>query len=90
MEEVFKKEQHARQQVQKETVQGFKNEENARQLVQKALDFMKDNQESETVQWQHCLQRGQYRSGTGVWKFCSAITTFLSVDWNLHSKEDGI
>ena len=67
MEEGFKKEQHARQQVQSEKVQGFKNEENARQLVQKELAFMRDEIKNLKMgSEQHCLQRGQYRSETGV------------------------
>ena len=41
MEDGFKKEQNARQQVQSEIAQGFKNEEHARQLVQKELAIMK-------------------------------------------------
>ena len=41
MEEVFKKEKHARQQVQCEIVHGFKNEENARRLIQNELAVMK-------------------------------------------------
>ena len=42
MDEGFKKEQQARQQIQQEMMQGFKNEEYARQLDQKELAFMKD------------------------------------------------
>ena len=37
------KEQHARQQIQNEIVQGFNNEEHARQLVQNELVVMKDD-----------------------------------------------
>ena len=66
MEEGFKKEQHARQQVQSEIVQGFKNEEKCETAGSKRAGFHEGrNQESENGQWQHCLQRGQYRSETG-------------------------
>ena len=42
MEEGFKKEQFARQQIQNEMVQGFEHEENARQLVEKELAVVKE------------------------------------------------
>ena len=38
------------------------------------------DQESENGQWQYCLQRGQHRSGTGVWYFCSATAVFVSME----------
>ena len=81
MDEGFKKEQHARQQFQSKIVQRFKNEENARQLVQKELAVMKDEIKNLKMgKWQYCVQRGQYRHGTGVWYLCSATATHFSVE----------
>ena len=85
MEEGFKKEQHARQQVQNEIAQGFKNEENARQLVQKEPAIMKDEIKN--------LEMGSGStvcSEAGVRYSCSATSTFFSVERNFHSKENGI
>ena len=42
MDEGFKREQQARQQIQCEIVHGFKNEENAIQLVQEEVAVLKD------------------------------------------------
>ena len=46
MEEGFKNEQHAGQQIQSEIVHGFKKEENARKMVQNELAVMKDELKS--------------------------------------------
>ena len=78
VEEGYKKEQHARQQVQSEIAQGFKNEENARQLAQTELAIIKDEIKNlKGGQWQYCLQRGLYWSGAGV-----ARPPPLSSRWN--------
>ena len=59
MDEGFKIEQHARQQIQSGIVQGFNNEESARQLVQKDVAVMKDDiKKTQDGWWQYDVQRG--------------------------------
>ena len=91
MEEGFKREQHARQQVESEIVQGFKNEENARQWVQKELVVMKDEIKNlkmgsgSTV----CIEAS---TGMGLGSGTFAQPRPLTSRWNetFHSKKDGI
>ena len=74
MDEGFKKEQHARQQVQSESVQGFKHEENARQLVQKELAIMKDEIKNlisvHTLLVVHSVEGGVRTQSQFLFKFC--------------------
>ena len=56
MEEDFKHEQHAGQQIQSERVKGFKNEENARKRVQNELPIMKGELHESQLTW-CCMPR---------------------------------
>ena len=81
MEEGFKKEQHAIQQVQNEMVQGFKKRRKRKTAgSRRAGSHKRRDQQHKNGKWQCCLQRGQHWCGIGVWYFCAATSTLLSME----------